>query len=193
MTRSDWTREALALVGLTYPDPAYVALVAPGDTGARQLEVARSSGCMLARAGLEEALALFPARDAYVTGSIPGILERRAGGSPMAPGGACRRATMEAPPQIGDGLWWGAVPGGAPEHVDACVVSVECVATSDDLTVGVVAGGQRDAAGDECVALLSRRISWRGGHWVDVGDGRQLVAVLDAGLYSGAETWRKES
>lgn len=56
---------------------------------------------------------------------------------------------------------------------------------SDDLTVDVVAGGQRDEHGAEMVKLLSRRLSWSTtlAHWIDVETRRSLIAVLDAEMY----------
>ena len=182
--RAAFVDAAQRLVGLTQDDGAYQHLVAPGDTDAQAELVARTtSGCMLVRAGLEEAVLAVPVRAAFVPGTIPHILEARAGGSPWAPGGAWRIPTREAPPQVGDGLWYGQA-GAMVEHVDACVLSV----TPDDdgaaVDLQVVAGGQRDGAGRELVAELSRRLRWSGQRWIDLHTGRPVVGVLDADAYA---------
>jgi hypothetical protein len=170
-----------SLVGLTEPDPALGALVDPGGDASHEAAVEHLSLCMLAYRGLVTRVFAIPAAVShvdrpYVPGSIPALLWAILGALGHE-GSAARVPTLEAPPSPGDGLWWGSAPGAA-EHVDACVLEVAGEGTV--LQLCAVAGGQRDAAGRETIAVVRRTIRWQGSRWVDTGDGRPLMAILGA-------------
>lgn len=172
---------AQSIVGLSAPSDEYLDLIAHGETPERALEMGTMSGCALVWLGLMGRVFVLPERAPYVTGRAFDDVYKVAGGSPWAFGGACRKATVETPPGPGDGMVWGH-HGAAVDHVDACVV--DATADGDDWLLSVVAGGQRDAYGDESVKLLARTIRWSGGAWVDRSNGRPILAVLDAAVMS---------
>jgi hypothetical protein len=180
--RSALVAAASALVGLAYPDQAYLDAVAPGESSTRQAEMGKESGCALTLRGVLLQLFTVPLQPAYVDGSAFSVLWRLAGGSPWLLQGACRKATQEAPPRVGDAIVYNAAPGGKPPvHVDAVVL--EATPTGEDLTIVVVAGGQEketEAGIVECIAKLTRRLRWSGSAWVDLGDARPVLVVLDA-------------
>lgn len=167
------------LVGLTEPSDDLGALVDPAGDPAHRAQIERLSLCMLVWRGL--AMKVFDISPAlaetdrpYAPGSIPRILASILASAP----GSRRPATLEAPPQLGDALWYGAA-GPHPEHVDACILEAEGD-SEGALVLSVVAGGQRDAAGHETVARLDRTLHWQGGRWVCQDTGRPVVAVVDA-------------
>jgi hypothetical protein len=181
---------ARSIVGLTAPDDAYLALVAPGDAAGRQKKVADESDCMLVCLGIQEAVFVVPARAPYIDGSAPSLLEKRAGGYPWAPAGALRLATHEAPPRPGDAVWWGKGPGG-PEHVETVVASdvgsvVDSAQMPSTMLVTMIAGGERmkdgPLVGHETVATVERTLEWDGHGWVDPVTKRRVLCVLDADL-----------
>ena len=96
-----------AVAGLTAPDPAYLALVAPGDAPERQAQIASESDCGLVLLGIQERALDVPARGAYRESSAFELVYERAQGNPWKPEGAVRVPTLDAPPQPGDGLIWG--------------------------------------------------------------------------------------
>ena len=152
---------ARALVGLAYPSQAYLDAIAPGETPERQLEMGRESGCAL----------LWRARNGgqapYIDGQAFADMWRLAGGSPWAPGGRVRlpgAALLLAP---GDAIVYDRGPGG-PQHVDVCWLG----------NGQAVAGGQRDAAGNECVAIVERSLVLLGGRYVDRHTGRPIMAII---------------
>ncbi len=186
--RSALILAARSIVNLTEPSDELGVLVDPVGSPGHQGQIERLSLCQLVYRGL--LLRAFPdipttlsqADRPYVPASIPRILHDILGGSPGAMGGACRPATLESPPDIGDGLWWGAA-GAHPEHVDAAVLEVDVLPGQDPSTqlyLTVVAGGQRDARGHETVARVERSVLWSGGRWVCRMTGRPLLAVLCA-------------
>ena len=153
--------DALALVGLTYPDQAYLDAVAPGETPERQAEMGRESGCALlwrAQNGGEA-----PYRD----GQAFADLWELAGGSPWKPGGRVRLPVAGEMPERGDAVVYGKGPGG-PEHVDLCWLGDQ----------RAVAGGQRTGAGLETIAIVTRQLTWGGGHLVDLHTGRPVIALI---------------
>lgn len=172
---------ARSIVGLTDPDPRLLSLVAPADTPERQAQIAKTSLCMLVTLGIEEAVFEVPPRPPYIEGTAPRLLEARAQGYPWAPGGALRLATLEAPPQLGDSVWYGKGPGG-PEHAEL-VNGVEI--TEAGIAAECIAGGERDGAHHETVAVVERSWRWNGHQWVDLGTGRPIIAVLDADALAG--------
>lgn len=178
--RSALLAAAQAAVGATYPAPEYLALVAPGDTGARQAEIGRESGCALVALGIQEAALACPPRGPYRDGSAFEVLYDRARGLPWKPGGAVRLCGLDSPPQPGDAIVYGASVG-AVAHVDACVVTAYPTVELE-MYVIVVAGGQRDALGAETVKSLGRTLRWVGHCWQDTGNGRDVLAVVDADL-----------
>ena len=196
MSRATVVDAALGLVGLTYPADAYLAAVAPAEVAAGNLararEMGRQSDCALLWIG-GIAVGVFGAEARpYRDTTAFQVVYELAGGpcaSPWHLAGAVRRPTLESPPQLGDGLVWGA-SAGAVAHVDAAVVDLEL--DGDVCALSVVAGGQRDGAGNETVKRLPRTIRWVpyslaagrsiGPHWVDTTNGRPLLAVLDADL-----------
>ena len=182
---------ARSIVGLTTPDPDYLALVAPSDMPERQARIGDESGCMLVAMGIQEAVFMVPVRGPYVDGTAPRLLEARAGGYPWAPGGALRLATLETPPRPGDAVWWGKGFGG-PEHVEHLV---DGEVSGNDIAASMVAGGERWTAKDaadglcepgqvnaETVKIVARTLRWNGRQWTDPGTGRAIVAILDADL-----------
>jgi len=181
---------ARAVLGLTAPGAAYLTLVDPAGDPAHQAQVATLSGCMLVALAVQDAVFSLSARVPYVPGSAPRLLTERAGGSPLAPRGACRLATTSCPPQPGDLLWYGA-HGPAVEHVEHAL-EVELL-SNGDLAVTCVAGGQRTAEGREAVAEVARTLTWRGGAWVDVETGRPVLAVLDADRLAQRHGLREEA
>lgn len=171
---------AKSIVGLTAPDLAFLALVAPGDAESREKQIADESDCMLVALGIQEAVFLVLPRGSYIEGSAPRLLEARAGGYPWAPGGAMRLATLESPPGPGDAVWWGKGWGG-PEHVEHLVDAA--AADGDDIAASMVAGGERVTEGarqgHETVVAVSRTLHWNGHQWEDPHTGRTVIAVLD--------------
>lgn len=181
--RSALIAAAQQLVGCS--GDMYAAVVAAPELAAglpgRAAEVAAMSGCGLVYLALVRGVWGLPG-ELYRTGQAFADVYRLAGGrdgQAWRPAGACRAATLEAPPQPGDGIVWGA-SAGAVAHVDACVVDDALHIGGPVLTLGVVAGGQRSAEGDETVALLSRVLRWQAGGWQDTANGRRVLAVLDA-------------
>lgn len=169
------------LLDLTFPAEDYLRAVAPFEMLAGDLDrakqIGQESGCGLVRMAVEDAVFVMPPRGLYKDGSAFERIYDRAGGSPWAPGGACRLATLEAPPQPGDGIVWGP-SGNAVAHVDACVERVD--GARSNLVLTVIAGGQRDEHGNETVKRLKRQVRWRGGYWIDAATGRAILSVLDA-------------
>lgn len=186
MTRDTFVSSALELRGLTEPDPALGALVDPSGDPAHQGQIERLSLCMLTYRGLllrvlDVPVDLSHADRPYVPGSIPAILVAILGGAERVP-------TIDTPPQAGDGLWYEAAAG-YPEHVDTCVVEIEDARReheADDyateIFLSVIAGGQRDAAKHETIALLARDLRWDGSAWVCQATKRRVRWVLDADL-----------
>jgi len=90
-----------SVVDWTSPDQRYLDLVSPGNSRAQQLADAAKSDCIYVALGVEEMVWDVPPHES----PAPQVtLERRAGGAPMAPGGAMRRASFEAPPQAADAV-----------------------------------------------------------------------------------------
>lgn len=184
--RMDFVAVLLGLVGLTAPAEAYLRLVDPAGPPAEQREVAKESDCILVALGAEELFFVCARDKPYVNGSAPRLLEERAGGSPMHPGGAMRLATLARPPGFGDAVWYGAAPGGAPEHVEH-VVAVRWLGPAT-LEIDVVAGGERvlpeeaaelGAAGAETVKKLTRILDWDGHRFVDLKTRRPVIGLVD--------------
>lgn len=177
--RDAFVDAARGMAGLTDPDPRLGTLVDPAGSPAHQVQIERLSLCMLAYRGLLCRVLAIPDVLAetdrpYVPGSIPRILASILASAP----GARRPATLDAPPQLGDALCYGAA-NGHPEHVDACLVEAE--GDSEGAIVATcVAGGQRDAAGHETIARVDRDLVWDGRRWVDQGTGRPVLWILDA-------------
>ena len=149
---------ARALVGLSYPDPAYLAAVAPGETPERALEMGRESGCALLWRALNGGTA--PYRD----GSAFSEVWRLAGGVGWRPSGRVRAPEL---PSVGDAIVYDAA-GAHPQHVDLCWIG----------DGQAVAGGQRTSDGRECVAIVTRRLAWTGGQLVDETTGRRVMALI---------------
>jgi hypothetical protein len=183
----------LGLVGMTAPAEAYLQLVDPAGPAAERRAVADESDCILVALGAEELFFDCDRTTAYVNGSAPRLLEARAGGSPMAPGGALRLATKTHPPALADALWWGGVPG-FPEHVEH-VVAVRYpapLADPDLLEVDVVAGGERKG-GKETVEKLTRTLRWDGKRYVDPATRRPVIGVVDCELLAARLGVRSEA
>ena len=126
---------ARALVGLTEDDDAYRAIVDPAGAPSEEALVAHDvSSCMLVAAWL------LGWRGRFVPDTIQVTLARLWGSGLRLP---------DVDNLLGPGaqVWWAANPAsGAVEHVDGCVVAVERH-TLYAVSLTVVAGGQRDAAG----------------------------------------------
>lgn len=184
--RQGFAEVLLGLVGLTAPAEAYLRLVDPAGPPAEQREVAKESDCILVALGAEELFFACSRDQPYANGSAPRLLEERAGGSPMHPGGAMRLVTLARPPGLGDAAWYGAAPGGAPEHVEH-VVAVRWPGPAT-LEIDVVAGGERvlpteaaelGAAGAETVKKLTRILDWDGHRFVDRRPRRPVIGLVD--------------
>ena len=169
-------RAAQSAVGLAYPSPEYLDLVAPADVGARQSGIGTESGCGLTLLGVYRAAFVMPPPLSYVDGQAFNDVYRLAGGTPWTPGGALEHSTLATPPTLADAIvYWH--HGNAPDHVDACVTLV--VVNGMTCTLSAVAGGQRDA-GNECVKLIERTLLWTRNGWQDSADGRLVAAVIRA-------------
>jgi hypothetical protein len=171
---------ANSVLSLTYPAPAYLQLIAPGDTPARQLEIGKESDCGLVLLGVQEGVFLVPPRGPYTDGSVFEIVYKRVGGDPWHLAGALRAATQDSPPQTGDGIVYNA-SSMAPAHMETCV---EQVIFGNRLTIGCVAGGEKKA-GLETVAYMSRSFLWSGLHWIDAVNLRPIIGIIDADLLAG--------
>ena len=172
-----------SIVGYTAPSREYCELIAPADTPAKQEAISVESGCMQVELAKQDFLFVLPPREPYVNGSAPELLERRCKGSPMAPGGALRLATLENPPQPGDGIWYGKGPGG-PEHVDTCMGG-EWVEGGVCLIPAIAGGAETtDEHGRlrQTIAAHTRRMHWNGHRWMDNSTGRPIIGVLDLDL-----------
>lgn len=190
--RQGFVAVLLALVGLNGTQDEYLTLIAPADTKAVEQAWAKESDCVLVGLGAEERyFVVQPARGKYVGGTAPFILERRAGGTPMSPAGAMRRATLEAPPIVADLVWYGKSAAVNSEHVEHVVARRMLSPTSWE--VDVVAGGERvlpgeegdydgAPAGTEVVKKLTRTWNWNGSQWVDKATTRPIIGVVDCDL-----------
>jgi hypothetical protein len=175
--------------------PAGIVGVAPAGVAAA---VARLATCELAaRAIYAGALGLAFTEGPYEAEEAPLWLMHLVNARPWAPlraidaarPSALRLATLDAPPQPGDGLWLSAAPGGhPPEHVDACVVDMQRTDIEAEqggavptVYYSAIAGGQPDAAGPSAIALVARTLRWGGSSWLDES-GRRVVAVIDGDL-----------
>lgn len=173
--------DALELVGLAFPAQEYLDAIAPNESPERQQQMGKESSCGLTlRAMLGRVLNV--GLEAYADGSAFSILWELAGGEPWKLGGACRPATLLSPPRVGDAIFYDKSTV-AVAHVDACVVAVGPYDGGTSLSVDVVAGGQRDDHGNECIKRMTRRLRWTGSRWLDLGSGRVVAAVLDADLW----------
>jgi hypothetical protein len=186
-TRDVVAAAARALVGLTAPSEELGMLVDPGGDPAHELAVEQESLCMLVAFGLWRRVFDLPpslsgADRPNVNGSVPRLL-----GGVLDAAGARRVPTLEAPPGMGDGLWY-AAHGAYPEHVDACVVMATpagrypTTERAGEQLLSVVAGGERDGAGHETVRLLARTLCWSGSAWVCQATGRSVRWALDPDL-----------
>jgi hypothetical protein len=158
---------ALSAENLCEDDDAYRAIVDPAGPYAEEIEVAHeASSCMLFAAWLHGW------RGHFVASTIQNTLRQICGGTGRLP-------DVDAFCEPGDGLWWAENPNsGAEEHVDGVVVEVIRHQLTL-MTLTVIAGGQRNAAGKRCIKRLSRVVAWQGLFWVDQGlGGRRVRGVL---------------
>ena len=182
--RQSYVALLLGLVGLTSPDPAYLALIAPDDPPAKQLEWAKVSDCIYVALGAQEAFFVCGQRGPNA-GAPQLVLERRAGGTPMSFGGAMRPGTKADPPGAGDAVWYGKSAAVNSEHVEH--VTDARWTSASVLVIEVVAGGERvllgdnnaQPAGSETVKALTRTLDWNGAHFVDRSTGRAIIGVVD--------------
>jgi len=195
--RDRLVRVAESYVGVTAPDQRLLDLIAPYDAHARQAEIATSSLCELVALGLYEQSFELRDRGPYHTGAAPVILQQALDGwitelsvrRPSA--GGLRLATLELPPQVGDGIWYEGAPGHS-EHVDACITAIQF--TDKSILYDVIAGGQKTPEGKQTIKKLHRgaerpdegprELQWdpKVSRWFDVATKRRVWAVLDAGL-----------
>lgn len=186
-----------SLVGMTAPGPAYARIIAPAEVDAgmdaRVAEMVRESGCGLVTIGLWRLVLSLPAPTLYRDGKAFEDIYALADGSPWHPSGACSLVTRETLPQPGDAILWEGVKGGAPDHVDACVLSITGgPGPLTYLRICVIAGGQRidrkdvdegrateDQIGHETVKEIERLVRWDGHAWRDAGNGRRMWCVFD--------------
>ena len=175
---------ATSVVGWTAPDDDYLNLIDPGDPTVRQRSVAGESDCGLVALGIQEIVFDLPARGPYVNGSTFNLIYTRACGNPWAPGGAMRLATLDAPPQLGDVVVYGDVPG--PAHMEHVVEATVNVAS---MSLKCVAGGEKKGA-FETVAVMERELTWGGSHWIDNANKRQIVGVVDAEILASMYTMK---
>lgn len=163
---------ALALVGLTAPSPAYLALVAPWESvhdPRRALEIAGLSDCALVAHGYLDGELALRVRGPYVDQmAVHDVIDV------AVRAGALRGAAHR--PQLGDVLWLlGSATG--REHV-AIVVAVD-VEAYGVLPLTTVDGGQRleDLKREETIARVERTITY-----ADSG-GAMDERVLTGGLH----------
>jgi hypothetical protein len=160
---------ALACENLTEDDDGYRAIVDPAGPYAEEIAVAHAvSSCMLFAAWLRGW------RGHFVGDTIQNTLRTICGGTGRLP-------DNDNFVEVGAGIWWAENPNsGADEHVDGVVVDVARHSLSL-MTLTVIAGGQRNAAGRRCIKRVSRVVAWQGLFWVDQGlGGRRVRGVLDA-------------
>lgn len=181
--RSAFLQASASLVGMTAPGPAYARIIAPAEVDAgmdaRVAEMVRESGCGLVTIGLWRLVLSLPAPGLYRDGKAFDDIYALADGSPWHPSGACSLVTREALPQPGDAILWEGVKGGAPDHVDACVVDLVPGENAFSLRLTVIAGGQRDEGGHETVKEIERLVRWNRHAWRDAGNGRRMWCVFD--------------
>jgi hypothetical protein len=190
-TRAAFAAALLTLVGWNGTEDRYLVLIDPGGSAAERRALGKESDCIVGALGAEELFFDVRRTAAYVFGSAPALLERRAGGTPMAPAGAMRRATRSAPPDVADLVWYGKSPAVQSEHVEH-VVDVRLAGTGAE--VDVVAFGERVLPGEsedyggapvgtEVCKQLTRTWDWTAGFagpaYYDRATGRPVIGVVD--------------
>ena len=183
-----------ALVGLNATDDEYLTLIAPADTKAVEQAWAKESDCILVALGAQERFFVVkPPRVKYIGGTAPFIMEKRVGGTPMAPAGAMRRATLTSLPGLADGVWYGKSAAVNSEHFEHVTALRKLNDEGTSYEADVVAGGERvlpgeesdyegAPAGTECVKTLTRTWNWNGHAWVDKATSRPIIGVVDCDL-----------
>lgn len=181
VARDDILAAHRALVGLT--GEALADALVPTASAAVRAGIDTLSTCELEAAAAIRAAFGLPDPEPYVPGgdhAARALYTLTGGGLPYAvqPGGALRVPTLEEPPGVADGIWYGPAPG-HPEHVDGCIV--EANGAGSVMILRVIAGGQQNGHGhSSAIAEVRRVLVWDGHGWRCQATGRPVWCVIDA-------------